>query len=84
MGSEECGEEVSHKPFGLLVFLNRPMCWKHGHEFPPIWGVHDCRRCGKNNFDHAFSTMVLVIILALLVAIKKELVQWYKRLRDVQ
>lgn len=52
-------------------FVNRPLCWKHGHE----WGVFpdfgNCHRCGADPMSGMFLALLLAMILGPLIKLKR-------------
>lgn len=66
---EETADGISHAPFGCESPLNRPFCWKHGHEFPNAVGFHKCRRCGLDQTRISVIIVLLVPLMAFVIGI---------------
>lgn len=80
MPSEDHNAGTPHAWVNSTNPVNRPLCWKYGHEYNGV--VHrECERCGKT--DNAFNFGWLGIFLVIFVVILGELIQAVERLRSV-
>ncbi|MFB6196984.1 MAG: hypothetical protein ABEI52_01775 [Halobacteriaceae archaeon] len=58
--------DESRRLVSWASILNRPYCWKYGHDYPTPYVLGGCKRCGQTHGLGHFAVMAVVFAVPLM------------------